>query len=133
MVPAVAVNVAVVADADTVTDAGTVSKGLLLERAATAPPTGAAPLNVTVQFAAPELARLVGRHAREVGTIGGAVPPVTTPPVSESMIALPEAEDPKPLLIPIVALVTPEAIVRFTTASVPFDIILAFMPDTTHV
>lgn len=118
----------VVADADTVTDVGTVSKALLLERATMAPPAGAAPLSVTVQLAVLELASVAGRHAREVGTIGGGPPPVTTPPVVESVMALPEAEDAKALLIPIAVLVTPEAIVRLTTASGPFDIMLAFMP-----
>jgi len=127
MVPAVAVNVAVVAAAATVTDGGTVSNRLLLERATAVPPVGAAPLNVTVQLAVPEPARLVGRHAREVRTVGGGPPPITTPPVGESVIALPNAEDARLLLIPIVVLVTPEAIVRFRTATVPLDIMLAFM------
>jgi hypothetical protein len=49
--------------------------------------------------------------------------------VGESAIALPNAEDARLLLIPIVVLVTPEAIVRFTTATVPLDIMLAFMPE----
>ena len=127
-------NVAVVAAAATVTDGGTVSRRLLLEMATTVPPAGAAPLNVTVQLAVPELARLVGRHAREVrATVGGGPPPVMTPPVGESVIALPEPEDPRVLLSPIVVLVTPEAIVRFTTATVPFDMMLAFMPETRQV
>jgi hypothetical protein len=133
IVPAVAVNVAVAAAAATVTDEGTVSRRLLLEMATAVPPTGAAPLNVTVQLAVAEPARLVGRHAREVRTIGGGTPPVTTPPVGESVIALPNAEAATPLLIPIVVLLTPEAIVRFTTATVPFDMMLAFMPETRQV
>jgi hypothetical protein len=126
----VAVNAAVVAAAGTVTDAGTVNKVLLLERAATAPPAGAAPLNVTVQFAVAELDRLAGRQAREVGTIGAAEapPPVTVLPVAEIVSPLPEAEDAVTLPIPIAVLVTPEAIVRFRTASGPFNMILPFMP-----
>jgi hypothetical protein len=132
--PAVAVNVAVVAAAATVTDEGTVSSRLLLEMATAVPPAGAAPLNVTVQFAVPEPARLTGRHATEVRTIGGdPPPPVTTPPVGESVMALPDAEDARLLPTPITVLVTPEAIVRFTTATVPFDIMLAFMPEARQV
>jgi hypothetical protein len=133
MAPAVAVNVAVIAAWGTVTDDGTVSKALLLEVATTTPPAGAAPLNVTVQVAEPEAARLVGRHAKEVRTVGGGPPPVTTPPVDESVIALPELEDARLLPSPIAVLVTPEAMVRFTTASVPFDIVLAFMPEARQV
>jgi hypothetical protein len=45
----VAENVAVVADADTGTEAGTVRAPLLLERITFAPPAGAARFNVTVQ------------------------------------------------------------------------------------
>jgi hypothetical protein len=127
------VNVAVVAAAATVTEGGTVSRRLLLVMATAVPPTGAAPLNVAVQLAVPELARLVGRQAREVRTIGGGPPPVTTPPVGESVIALPDAEAAKLLLIPIAVLLTPEAIVRFTTATVQFDFMLAFMPETRQV
>ena len=44
----VTVNVAVVAPATTVTDAGTVALALLLERVTLRPPVGAAPLMVTV-------------------------------------------------------------------------------------
>jgi hypothetical protein len=133
IVPAVAENVPVVAPAATVTDGGAVSRGLLLEIVTAAPPAGAAPLNVTVQLALPEAARLVGRHARAVRTVAGRLPPVATPPVGESAIALPEAEDARVLLTPILVLLTPEAIVRFTTAIVPFDIMLAFMPEARQV
>ena len=123
-------NAAVVADAGTVTDGGTVNKGLLLERVTAAPPAGALPLTVTVQLAVPELVRLVGRHATEVGVIvgEGAPPPVTEPPVAESVTEPPEPEAPSALLIPIAVLVTPEAIVRFRTATGPFDIMVEFIP-----
>jgi hypothetical protein len=56
-----------------------------------------------------------------------------TPPVGERVMALLELEDPRVLLSPIVVLVTPAAIVRFTTATVPFDMMLAFMPETRQV
>jgi len=124
--------VPVVADAATVTEVGTVNKPLLLERVTLAPPVGAAPLNVTVQLALAELPRLPGTHASDAGTIGGGPPPVTTPPVNERVIALPEAEAPSPLT-PIVVLETPEAIVRFTTATVPLEMMLAFIPEAIQV
>jgi hypothetical protein len=119
----------VVADAATVTDAGTVNRTLLLERATIAPPAGAAPVSVTVQLAAAELAKVVGRHTTEVGTMGA----VTVPPVAEIVIELPAAEAPNALLTPIAVLATPEAIVRFTTASGPFVMMLAFKPEATQV
>lgn len=122
----------VVAEAATVTDAGAVNNALLLDSATLAPPVGAAPLNVTVQLALAELARLLGTHERDVGTIGGGPPPVTTPPVNASVIALPAADAPIPLM-PIVVLETPEAIVRLTTATVPFEMILAFIPEATQL
>jgi hypothetical protein len=133
MVPAVAVNVAVVAAAATVTDGGTVSRGLLLEMATAVPPAGAAPLNVTVQLAVAEPAMLVGRHDTEVRAVDGGPPPVTTPPVGESVIAVPEPEAPRVLLSPIVVLVKPDAIVRFTVATVPFDIMLVLRPEARQV
>ncbi len=71
MVPAVAVKVAVVAVAATVTDAGTLSRALLLESETDAPPAGAALERVTVQVEAAPLAKLVGEQAREL-TVGGA-------------------------------------------------------------
>lgn len=49
MVPAFAVKLAVVADAATVTEAGTVSSVLLSDRATERPAVGAAALSVTVQ------------------------------------------------------------------------------------
>jgi len=130
----VTLKVVRVAPAGTVTEAaGTGSSVLLLEVATTVPPAGAAPLNVTVQLAVPELARLLGRHAREVRTVAERPPPLTLPPVGERVIALPAAEAPKVLLIPIAVLVTPEAIVKFTTATTPFDMMLAFMPEIMQV
>jgi hypothetical protein len=49
----VAVNATLVAPADTVTEPGTTTEGLLLERLATKPPVGAAELSVTVQASVP--------------------------------------------------------------------------------
>jgi hypothetical protein len=66
MVPAeVALKVAVVAPAVTVTDAGTVSEVLLLARVTLAPPAGAAVLRVTVQLAAALEFRFPGLHVTD--------------------------------------------------------------------
>jgi hypothetical protein len=87
---AVAVKVAVVAPAVTVTDAGTVSEALLLASVTIEPPTGATVLRVTVQVAAALGFRFPGLHVTEemVGTetiapvpaeIDSAVPVASTP------------------------------------------------------
>jgi hypothetical protein len=61
---AVALKVAAIAPAATVTDGGTVSEGLLLASARLRPPAGAAWVNVTVQALTPLGPRLVGLHAK---------------------------------------------------------------------
>jgi hypothetical protein len=62
--PAVAVNVAVEAPADTVTEVGTLTKVLFDDSATIEPPAGAGVEIVTVQVEiAPEI-RLVGEHVR---------------------------------------------------------------------
>ena len=71
MVPAVAVNVFVVAPAGTVMEAGTVNMALLLDKLTLAPPVRAAPDNVTVQVDVPPLPRLVGAQASELTVAGG--------------------------------------------------------------
>ena len=60
---AVALKVAVVAPAATVTDAGTVSEALLLARATLEPPVGAVWDRVTVQVLTALCPRLAGPHA----------------------------------------------------------------------
>jgi hypothetical protein len=60
IVPAVAVNVAVVAPAATATDPGTLSPGTLLDSATVAPPVFD---TVTVQLLVPPLFNDVGVHA----------------------------------------------------------------------
>ena len=52
--PTVAVNAALVALAGTVTEPGTVTATLLLDRLTAKPPAGAAVVNVTVQASVPE-------------------------------------------------------------------------------
>ena len=60
---AVALNVALLAPAETVTDAGTVSETLLLASVALDPPVGAAWDSVTVQVLTALCPRLVGLQA----------------------------------------------------------------------
>ena len=52
----------------TVTDAGTLSPGLLLERETTVPPVGAATDKATVHDAAAPVPRLIGAQAKELTT-----------------------------------------------------------------
>ena len=80
---AVALNVALVAPAATVTDAGTVSRALLLANVTLDPPAGAAWLSVTVHVPAalcPRLARLQATVERDKAAGGAAAlgPPTTT-------------------------------------------------------
>jgi hypothetical protein len=65
MAPVVALNVAVVAAAATVTEAGTVSVGLVLVSVTIAPPVGAALVRVTVQTLEEFRPRLVGLQASD--------------------------------------------------------------------
>lgn len=68
-----AVNVAVVAPAGTVTDAGTEMTGLPLERLTTTPPLAAAPLRVTVHGSETAPATLLLVHESALSA-AGAVP-----------------------------------------------------------
>jgi hypothetical protein len=70
MAVVVALNVAVVAAAATVTDAGTVSVGLVLVSVTKAPPVGATLVRVTVQVLEAFRPRLVGLHASDDTSAG---------------------------------------------------------------
>jgi hypothetical protein len=70
MVPVVALKVAVVAAASTVTDAGTLRTALLLVRVTLAPPVGAAWVRVTVQVLVEFGPRLVGLQTSEETSTG---------------------------------------------------------------
>jgi hypothetical protein len=71
MLPAVAVNVAVVAPAATVTLDGTPTTALLLESDTDAPPLGATCERVTVQLELPPPDTVPGLHDTELTTAGG--------------------------------------------------------------
>jgi hypothetical protein len=136
MAAVVALKVADEAPAATVTDVGTVRVELVLVRVTMAPPVGAACVSVTVQVELLELLRVVGRQDREL-TVGKggllfAAPPVTVPPVAKSTMPLPVGEAAALLLIPIAVVVKPAAIVRFTTPTAPFEMVLALIADATQ-
>ena len=69
----VIMNVALVAPEAIVTPAGTAALELLLERATTAPPAGAAPVRVTVPVELAPPYTTVGERAIELST-GGTLP-----------------------------------------------------------
>jgi hypothetical protein len=96
-----------------------------------APPAGAAPLSVTVQVEPIELLMLAGLQDKDL--TAGRAPPVTAPPVDESAMAVPEGDAAKLLPIAIEVLMTSTAMVRSTTATVPFEMVPEFMPDTRQV
>lgn len=70
IVPAVAVNVALVAAELTVTDAGTPKELLLLASETAAPPLGAACDRVTVQVLVTPVPMVAGAHASELTAVG---------------------------------------------------------------
>ncbi|MBZ5634652.1 MAG: hypothetical protein LAO55_16135 [Acidobacteriia bacterium] len=124
----------VVAPAPTVTSAGTVALGLLLDSATASPPLGAALLRVTVQAEDPGAFTVVGEHE---SALSAAVDWMTvmTPPVPEAGIAFPKASD---ATIPLNAigrlvLVLAGDIVMVAVATAPFPIAVVFTPKTTQV
>jgi hypothetical protein len=125
------VKVADAAPAGTVTDAGTVRVWLLLVNVTAAPPVGAAPVSATVQVELLELCRVDGRQDSEE-TLGKTPPPVTTPPVAKSTTPSPVGEDAALLLIPMEVLLRPAAMVKFTTATTPFEMIAEFIAAATQ-
>lgn len=95
---AVTVNVAVVAEAATVTLAGTVRLVLLVVKVTLDPPAGAAPLSVTVQVLVPAPVNDDGLQVRLLGVTVGTVTS-TTPPVAEVVIGMAAVEADAALVI----------------------------------
>jgi len=132
IVPAVAVNVAVVAPAPTVTDEGTVSSVLLSDTATAVPPAGAAPESVTVHVLLPDELRLAGEQLSEV-RLGPANPgPVIVPPAAVIVVALPEGKDATEAT-PNEVLSEDAATATLTTATTPFAIVVLFIPYSRHM
>ena len=118
MVPAVAVKFADEDPAGTITEADTLTIGLLLESDTIAPPAGAGWAKVTVQVEVLDEFRLVGLHAtlcRGFARTTDMLPPV---PLAETLLPLAAAAT-----TPVTPIVTvPEAAlesVTLTTANVP--------------
>jgi hypothetical protein len=131
-VAVVALKVAEAAPAETVTDAGTVRVELVSIRVTIAPPVGAGPFRLTVQVEAPKGFRVAGRQDREA-TVGKAPTTVTVPPVAKSTLPFPAGEDAELLPIPIAVVVRAAPMVRFTTATTPFEMMPVFMAQATQV
>src|ERR1017187_4973103 len=92
MVPAVAVKVAEVEPAGTVTEAATSSRALLLARDTAGPPLGAPGASATVQVELAPETRLVGKHCSE-DKPGCQFWTVTAPEVADTVSADPFAKD----------------------------------------
>jgi hypothetical protein len=131
--PAVAVKVAVVAPAATVTEAGVVKAALLSESVTTEPPAGAARDKVTVQVELEPEATLAGEHC-SFEIVGRAVWTAMVPPVPETAKAVPSASAPTGLPSDrgTVKLLVAESVI-VTTATTPLLIVLAFRPEATHI
>jgi len=132
MFPVVPVNVAEFIPAATVTDAGIVNAVLVSDRAMTAPPAGAAALRVTLHAVLLELPNVEGLQANPL-TMGKGGGPVTVLPVADKVRLIPPLETARALVMPIDVVLTPGAKVKLITATVPFAIVLEFMPETMHV
>jgi hypothetical protein len=128
----VALKVAEDAAGATVTDAGTVRFELVSIRVTIAPEAGAGPLSVTVQVELLKGFRVAGRQDREV-TAGNAATTETVPLAAKSGMPVPAGEDAVLLITTIGTVFRPAAIVRFTTATTPFEMIPVFIAEATQV
>lgn len=129
-VPAVALKVPVVPAAATITEAGVVSNGLLLDTDTTVPPAGAALVRVTVQpLIAPE-ARFEGLQPSE-DKPGGMTVIVLPTPVTATLD--PAGVEPCVFVSPTLVVPAAGAIVMLAVATIPSAITVAFMPIAIQV
>jgi len=126
MLPVVALKVAEVPPAVTITDVGTVSTVFVFVRVTVAPPAGAAAVNATVQLVAPFAPRLLGLHVSvDTDTDAVTVRPVDPliPPEVAWIVALPVAT---PVARPAaVMLATPVLLELHVTDAVRFCVLLS--------
>jgi len=128
MLPAVAVNVAVVAPTATVVLAGTLSSPLLLLNDTVTEDGPAAFDNVTVHEAEVLELRLAGEQFNWL-VVGGAEPvAVAVPPDALVLMAPPDIVAPSAPETPTGAELAPPASVTVTVATVPFAMRLELMP-----
>ena len=120
-----AVKVAVVLAAPTVTEVGTLSPPRLLDSATVAPPVCE---TVTVQVDVAAEPRLEGAQLSPLKVGKGSVAAVKIPPDPVTDNADPSAVAPNVFVTLIVVLATPVAIVTLTTATTPFCITVVFRP-----
>lgn len=103
---------------------------LLLDRLTTAPPAGAAPLNVAVQEVEPGVLSVEGEQDRPDTVTGTMIVRAIEPPDPVSGKSSPAAEVAREPVMPMDADAAPGASTAFTDPSVPPAIVVAFMPKT---
>jgi hypothetical protein len=127
---AVAVNVAELAPAGTVTDGGVVRLALLLD-SATLAVAGAAPVRVTVHDEEPGAVMETGAHETPLSAAEDAMA-VIVPPFPVIGSAEPSAKAPSVLITPTFVLVSVDEAANVTVATTPFEIAVVFIPHTTQ-
>ena len=127
--PAVAVKVAEVCPAGTVTEPGTVKEPRFELRLTTAPPDPAAALSAAVQVADPADASEAGLQTTELMVAGGGPEEtVRVPPVVETVSGSPAALTPTPLVTAIEEFAAVAVSCAVTTPTTPFAIVWEFEP-----
>jgi hypothetical protein len=121
--PAVAMKLAELAPAGTVTEEGS-ERSALLSDSATVVPEEAAWFKLTVQVVEAPAVKVPGLQLKEVTLTGARV--VIVPPVAVIGSRPPDGVAPNALVMPIEAVVVPGAMVALTTATTPFGMLFAF-------
>jgi hypothetical protein len=131
----VAVKLPVVEPLGTVTDAGTGSAPVLLERLTVTPAEEAGSLSAAVQIDEAPLLSDAGlqESPANVGARTSGAGSVIVPPVPVTEIGLPAAVAPARLVRPIGVVPAELVIVTLITATTPFWMTASFIPDSRHV
>jgi hypothetical protein len=96
-----------------------------------APEAAADKVRVQLELAPDEM--VAGLHVSAEIVGGAATVADMTPPVPETDTLVPAADDPMAFDTAMEALVRPEVVGKEATASIPLDMVLAFVPDTRHM